>query len=110
MPGPTPIHLQRCFHHALREAVARCPSCGRFYCRECVIEHQGRLLCASCLRRLAQPPKTKRPWPALGARLAAALTGLAVTWLFFYALGALLISIPSDTHEMQKSIFEVLEE
>src|SRR5580658_7631208 len=30
---------QRCFNHDLREAVAQCPSCKRFFCRECVTEH-----------------------------------------------------------------------
>ncbi len=109
MPGSTPIHLQRCFHHSLREAVARCPACGRFYCRECINEHQGRLLCASCLRRLTQAVKPKRRWPALWGRVAAALIGLAVTWLFFYGLGALLIIIPSDSHEMQEHLFNTLE-
>lgn len=110
MPGPTPLHLQRCFHHASREAVARCPSCGRFYCRECINEHQGRLLCASCLRRLTQTHTPKRRWPALWARLAAALAGLLLTWLFFYALGSLLISIPSATHKMQDSFFHSIKD
>ena len=26
---------QRCFNHVLREAVARCPECLRYFCREC---------------------------------------------------------------------------
>jgi hypothetical protein len=104
MPAATPLHLQRCFHHALREAVGRCPSCGRFYCRECLNEHQGRLVCASCLRRMMQTPKQKRRWlPALG-RVGAAFAGLLLLWLFFYALGAILISIPANFHEIQSQM------
>ena len=44
----------RCFQHAGREAVARCPECERFYCRECVTEHEGRMICRSCLDTLLQ--------------------------------------------------------
>ena len=42
---------QRCWNHEAREAACRCPACGRSYCRECVSEHEGRLLCAACLSR-----------------------------------------------------------
>ena len=37
------IH-RRCLHHPAREAVALCPECRRFYCRECVTEHAGRMI------------------------------------------------------------------
>jgi len=40
---------QRCHHHQFREAAARCPECGRYFCRECITEHADRVLCASCL-------------------------------------------------------------
>ncbi|MCI0613826.1 rhomboid family protein, partial [bacterium] len=43
---PELISKQRCFFHSQREAVVRCPECGRYYCRECVTEHLDRLLCA----------------------------------------------------------------
>ena len=45
----TALAHQRCFNHALREAAARCPGCGNFFCRECVTEHDDRVLCAACL-------------------------------------------------------------
>lgn len=106
MPGPTPLHLQRCFHHASREAVGRCPSCSRFYCRECLNDHQGRLLCASCLRRLLQPPPQKQRWLPPTGRVTAAFIGLLLVWLVFYALGAILISIPSDSHELKTQLFQ----
>ena len=38
---------QRCFNHMLREAVACCPECRRYFCRECVTEHEDKVLCAA---------------------------------------------------------------
>ena len=52
METPPPLvnlSQQRCFNHTSREAVARCPECGRFFCRECITEHDDRVLCAVCL-------------------------------------------------------------
>ncbi len=46
---------QRCFHHASREAVVRCPECRRFFCRECVIEHRGRMVCSECIEKETGP-------------------------------------------------------
>jgi hypothetical protein len=42
---------QRCSNHAARTAACRCPACHFFYCRECVTEHDGRMLCAACVRK-----------------------------------------------------------
>ena len=51
----TPHHVllahQRCFNHATREAVARCPECHHFFCRECITEHDDRVLCTGCLKK-----------------------------------------------------------
>jgi len=90
---------QRCFNHRGREAVARCPRCGRFFCRECVTEHGGRVVCAGCLRALAaRRGARQRRWHA--ARLAAACgLGLAAAWLVFYGVGRLLMRIPAPVHE-----------
>ena len=57
----SPLASARCFKHLSREAVARCPECSKFYCRECVTEHEGRMMCRSCLDALLQEDeKTKR--------------------------------------------------
>jgi len=108
----TPIHLQRCFHHAQREAVARCPACGRFFCRECVSEHEGRLLCASCLRRQSSTPVRTSKLPAPLLRSGAVLVGFMLAWLFFYSLGAVLIQITAGVHELKldEATFPTLEE
>jgi hypothetical protein len=90
---------QRCFQHASREAAARCPQCGRFYCRECVTEHEDRVICAACLKKLARTPITQRAGFVGVLRAGQLALGLAVTLLFFYLLGQSLLSIPSAFHD-----------
>jgi hypothetical protein len=75
---------QRCWNHEAREAVCRCPSCGRPYCRECVSEHEARLLCAACLRTRARAQAPRRGG---SSPVAIALVGLLLAWLFFYGAG-----------------------
>ena len=90
---------QRCLNHAAREAVARCPACGRFFCRECVTEHDDRMICAPCLQALARtPPPARRHFVGV-ARAAQCALGLLALWLFFYGLGQALLAIPSAYHE-----------
>ena len=95
----TPLLHQRCFNHALREAVARCPECGRFFCRECVTEHDDRVICAACLRQLAKPPFTRRAGFLVVVRTGEVCAGLAIAWVVFYLLGQLLVSMPNSFHE-----------
>lgn len=95
----TDISLQRCRRHAFREAVARCPICRGYFCRECVTEHDDKVICSDCLRQLSGKTlsKPKRlQWIGRGISAAA---GFFVLWLSFYYLGQLLLSIPSDFHE-----------
>jgi hypothetical protein len=79
---------QRCWNHEHREAVCRCPECGRPYCRECVSEHETRLLCAVCLRAQAQVSRAR------GGRMrrrlapaAMALAAILLSWAIFYGAG-----------------------
>ena len=95
---PTLIH-QRCFNHSGREAIARCPECVRHFCRECVTEHDDRLLCAACLKKLAQQPRTRPGWFIGLVRAGQCLAGVLVAWLFFYYIGRTLLSIPTTFHE-----------
>ena len=90
---------QRCFNHALREAVARCPECTQFFCRECITEHDDRVLCAACLRKMARVPLLKRQGFARIFRAAQVMLGLLAAWLFFYIIGNTLLSIPDSFHE-----------
>ncbi|HUL31997.1 MAG TPA: rhomboid family protein [Thermodesulfobacteriota bacterium] len=93
------IALERCFNHASREAVARCPECGRFFCRECISEHDDRVICSFCLKRLGTKPKRGYRLARL-VPLIPILLGVLLLWSSFYLLGKALLTIPSSFHEM----------
>ena len=94
-----PLAAQRCFNHAQREAVARCPQCGHCFCRECITEHDDKVICASCLRTLAQArPLRQRTFASL-TRGAQCLLGLVAAWFFFYLIGEALLALPTSFHE-----------
>jgi len=94
------LALQRCWHHSAREAVARCPECGHFYCRECVVEHADRIICSGCLGKMhkaaEKPKRTFSFAPVL--RIGGALVGVIVAWILFFTAGRMLLSIPDDYH------------
>src|SRR5580658_10096129 len=83
-----PLELQqRCWNHEAREAACRCPACGRSYCRECVSEHEGRLLCAACLSGVTaglEPDSGRVRKSAPTAMVAAAVL---LAWLTYWAAG-----------------------
>jgi hypothetical protein len=87
---------QRCFNHVNREAAARCPSCQRFYCRECVTEHEGRMMCANCVARLRAPQVRRRSSGVVWSMFS--VVGVLMAWLIFYYLGMGLARIPSTFH------------
>jgi len=96
----TGFAARRCVRHAAREAVGRCSACGEHFCRECVGEHGGVLLCAPCLaRQVAQQagPRAAR-WRRVGDGLLTVAAGLLL-WVIFYSAGQLLKAIPPDVHE-----------
>lgn len=90
---------QRCFNHRQREAAARCPGCRRYFCRECVTEHEDRVLCSACLSHEAGPSRPAAGRFALIFRCWQFAAGGLVVWLFFYLLGRALLAIPSEFHE-----------
>ena len=70
------------------------------FCRECIVEHDYKLICADCLRALiasqsAAPPRFRLPFAAL-VQFA---TGLVLIWLGIYLAAILLQRIPADVHE-----------
>jgi len=90
---------QRCLNHSTREAVARCPECGRYFCRECITEHDDRVICAACLKKLAlkdAAPARRRLnlWPA-----AQGAAGLLIAWFVFYTIGRLFLATPDKYHD-----------
>ncbi len=93
------LHHQRCSNHPGREAIARCPECRRFYCQECVVEHEDRLLCAACLARVTRAAGPKRSSWAMVAHGLLGLAGFFVAWMFFYGIGQGLLRLPDPFHE-----------
>jgi len=81
---------QQCFNHPGREAIVRCPSCRRDYCRECVTEHDDRYLCSACLR-LAATKEERKPRAGVPVGALMALTGLLSAWLVYYAAAQYLV-------------------
>jgi len=93
------IQARRCARHVDREAAARCPSCGGFFCRECIVEHGGRLLCTVCLARESASAKARQgKWAGARRRVELAAAMLAAV-LVFYAIGSILLNVPPDFHE-----------
>ena len=91
----TALIQQKCFFHETREAAARCPVCRRSFCHECVVEHEDRLVCTSCLKQL-RPVQAVKPRTVPQGFAAAA--GFLLIWLIFYYLGEILMALPSSFH------------
>ena len=93
------IASRRCFNHPEREAAVMCPECKKDFCRECVTEHDDRMLCARCLQKLLKKPFIKRFRLRYLLRIGQCLMGFLIAWLVFYYLGEMLLSIPTSFHE-----------
>jgi hypothetical protein len=86
---------RRCVLHPEREAAVRCVGCRRYYCRECVTENSGRMLCAHCQRqekRTEATPSSAVRWGVLS------LLGILTAWALFYYVGMQFARIPSVFH------------
>ncbi|MCF6312001.1 MAG: rhomboid family protein [Verrucomicrobiales bacterium] len=103
-PLSTTIDKTICLVHPHRAAAARCPQCRRFFCGECITEHDGRLTCAQCLRSEAEDAEGlgaksrggRLTWlPALLQLVAA----IVVLWLVYYLLARFLMLIPASFHD-----------
>ena len=97
---PAPALTQRCWNHEAREAVCRCPRCKRGYCRECVAEHDGRLLCAACLRTTVDAAATGR---GISRRLVAAgltIAGVLLCWMIFFGAAEGLIALTERSERL----------
>jgi hypothetical protein len=94
------LSQQRCYHHPRREAVVRCPACGRFFCRECVTEHDDRMLCSGCLAQMAGgKDQGAGRWRAQVALWTQGIGGFLMIWYLFYLVGRMLLAIPHEFHE-----------
>jgi len=81
------ISSARCLNHEERLAAARCLACGNSFCRECVTEHDGRLICAACLRKRRPAASARVNWQRHLAVPVMAIAALSGSWLLFYATG-----------------------
>ena len=90
---------QRCHNHETREAVACCPECRNFFCRECIAEHEQRVLCAACLKKSGGTKKAPSRFRLPLWRAAQFLAALFILWVSFYFMGRTLLSLPSSLHE-----------
>ena len=89
-----------CTVHGERPAAARCPSCHRFFCTECITEHEGRLTCASCLDAESGPVVGKKSGVGLFlAPVIQILIALIVSWLIFLSVAQFLGDIPDEFHD-----------
>ena len=93
------IRSQRCFLHPDREAAARCPGCSRFFCRECVTEHEDRVLCAACIRKSAAHRETRHTTWRFLVQSVEMCFGIMLSWLFFYYMGRLILWLPEFFHQ-----------
>lgn len=98
------LQRQQCILHPERGAVARCPQCQRFYCHECITEHDGEVLCRHCLSAQREQDATRpfeRHRKALNrvvVKPLLAVAGMILLWVLFIALGSLLLRFPDSFH------------
>jgi hypothetical protein len=102
----TQFSQQRCFIHPSREAVSLCLECRRAFCRECVVDHDGRLICAACIARLRAPVVQGNR--TLRRLLSATGTALAILlcWILFYMAGRLLMLAEPSHHSFDEDTQE----
>lgn len=90
---------QNCLNHSTREAAARCPECRFFFCRECITEHDDRVICANCLKKIIKLTERKSSALQFLRPAALGLAGFFTAWLFFFWIGHGLLSIPTEFHD-----------
>ncbi len=90
---------KRCVNHSHREAAAKCPECNKFYCRECVTEHENKVLCATCLASDFSENKDKSINLKFLKHILIFLFSFLLLWLLYYYFGQLLLTISPDVHE-----------
>jgi uncharacterized RDD family membrane protein YckC len=80
-----------CPNHPDVTADQVCSSCGKSFCKDCVIEIGGQILCAPCKEEKIRDmksgtvgPDLASPWARLGAMLVDGLVFLPVTLSLFY--------------------------
>ena len=94
---------ERCFHHETRGAVCRCPECRRFFCRECVVSFDGRLLCAACIARANESPLLPKKKSSHLGQLLLGVAALVFVWVFFYCVGWIILQYRETLPDQESS-------
>ena len=92
------LAARRCLVHPDREAAARCPSCRQYYCRECVVEHDTRFLCAPCLQRAIEAARIPRSAGLDWLSPLRLLLGFAGAYVSLYLIERILLLIPVNVY------------
>lgn len=90
-----------CFVHEERAATARCLSCREFYCGECITEHSGKLICASCLASASAERKKEEKGGAsvLPGAIVQLFLAIIICWATYYYFARFLGDIPDQFHD-----------
>ena len=72
-----------------------CPGCTRFYCRECVSEHEGRYLCTTCLKNATGDTSTVQKARTFIRPLLKLSFAMLLLFAFFSILGDGLSKLPT---------------
>ena len=96
------IARERCRNHEHREAACRCPECRGYFCRECVTEHDGRLLCTNCLAALEHPAARRRGRGLLSA--AGIALSLLLIWSWCFAAGEAVVGYRPQLDALQGAL------
>jgi hypothetical protein len=88
-----------CLIHPGRPAEARCPQCKRFFCGECITEHDGRLICAQCLREGRSQEREVDKRRSYLLPILQWGVGLLLIWMFFYGCARILMLVPTAFHD-----------
>jgi hypothetical protein len=92
------LAARRCLVHPDREAAVRCPSCHQYYCRECVVEHESRFLCAACLQKSIESGIKRSALRFDWLSPLRLLLGFAGACLSFYVIERILLLIPVNVY------------
>jgi hypothetical protein len=98
MDQPDDLRRLRCLHHPGREAAVRCPGCARHFCRECVGEHAGRWLCASCQASAGAAAGARRSRLRAVRGALGVAAGLFAAWFYFFLVGQALLRFHDPIH------------
>jgi len=98
MSMPSRLALARCMLHGSREAAGRCTGCKKHFCRECLLEIDGKLTCSKCLH-VEEEKATSRFSLAKILSGANLFLGILALWLIFYFVGRTLLNISDLFHQ-----------